>query len=66
MSFAGVTGTGLGCIYAGLMTQYSTPLWALFGYSFFGIITSVFACLLNKKAELDEAESQNDSDISTS
>jgi MFS family permease len=66
MSFAGMTGSAIGCIYAGLMTQYVTPLWALFGYSFFGLITAIFACLLNKNAELDQAESPNDSDISTS
>ena len=63
------TGVGgaLGCIYGGLMTQYSTPLWCWFYYSFFGLIIVVFAILLSAEAEKDVAEEAlGESDISTS
>jgi len=60
-------GGALGCIYGGLMTQYSTPLWCWFYYSFFGLIIVVFAILLSAEAEKDVAEEAlGESDISTS
>ena len=48
------------------MTEYSTPLWCWFGYSFFGLIVTFFACLLKKEAEADAVSRREDSDISTS
>ena len=56
----------LGCIYGGLMTEYVSPMWCWFGYSFFGLIVAFFACLLNKEAEADAEVKKEDSDISTS
>ena len=49
------------------MTQYSSPKWCWFYYSFFGIIITVFACLLSPDAEKDtQIEEQGESDVSTS
>lgn len=59
-------GGALGCVYGGLMTEYSTPLWLWFGYSFFGLVVSLFACFLNKEAEADADVAEEASDISTS
>lgn len=48
------------------MSEYSTPTWCWFGYSFFGLIIAGFACALNSRAEDDAEEELNESDISTS
>lgn len=49
------TGTGgvLGCIIAGVMTEYLHPKWSFYLYSFFGVIISFAACFLTKKSEKD-------------
>lgn len=49
------TGTGgaLGCIIAGVMTEYFHPKWSFYLYSFFGCIISFAACFLTKKSEKD-------------
>lgn len=47
------SGGVLGCIYGGLMTQYSSPKWCWFYYSFMGLIIALFACFLTKESELD-------------
>ena len=63
------TGFGgcLGCIYGGLMTQYSTPKWCWFYYSFMGLIVALFACFLTKESELDAVlKDLTPSEISTS
>ena len=59
-------GGALGCIYGGLMTQYSTPLWCWFYYSFFGLVVTLFAFLLSPEAEKDAELLLGESDISTS
>ena len=49
------TGVGgvIGCIYGGLMTQYSHPKWVFFTYSWFGIIVTVAAAFLTPESERD-------------
>jgi MFS family permease len=49
------TGTGgaIGCIVAGVMTEYLHPKWCFYLYSFFGVIISFAACFLTKKSEKD-------------
>jgi len=60
--FGGVAG----CIFGGLMTQYSHPKWVFFFYSFFGIFVSVFACRLTAESELDKVVDDGKSYASTS
>jgi MFS family permease len=62
------TGFGgvLGCIFAGLCTQYSHPKWIFFSYSFFGILVSVFACRLTPESERDKVVDDGESYASTS
>lgn len=62
------TGFGgvVGCIFAGLMTQYFHPKWCFFWYSFIGIIVSIAACRLTKESEKDKVAGEIDSVASTS
>lgn len=55
-----------GCIFAGLITQYTHPKWAFFSYSFFGIITSIYACRLTPESEKDKVKEDGESVISSS
>lgn len=52
------TGSGgvVGCIFGGLMTQYSHPKWCFFAYSFMGLIVTAFAFCLTKESERDSTE----------
>jgi MFS-type transporter involved in bile tolerance (Atg22 family) len=61
-------GGAIGCIFAGVMTEYHHPKWCFFYYSFVGLIVTVFACLLTKDSELDIVHDGviQESDISTS
>ena len=47
------TGVGgvIGCIFAGLMTQYYHPKWCFFWYSWMGILVTLFAFRLTKDSE---------------
>ena len=58
----------IGCVYGGVMTEYSHPKWCFFTYSFLGIIVSAFACCLTKRSEQDrvKGESLSEEAISTS
>ena len=49
------TGTGgaLGCIIAGIMTEYFHPKWSFYLYSFNGVVISFAACFLTRKSEKD-------------
>ena len=62
------TGVGgvIGCIFAGLVTEYSHPKWVFFYYSFVGVIVTICACQLTKESEKDQKKEILDSDISTS
>lgn len=62
------TGTGgvIGCIFAGLMTQYYHPKWCFFYYSFFGIVVTIFACRLTKESERDKVIGDVDTVASSS
>ena len=60
-------GGAVGCIYAGLITEYFHPKWCFFTYSFLGIIVSAFACCLTKRSEQDRVRGEIQSEnISTS
>jgi ABC-type Co2+ transport system permease subunit len=50
------TGTGgvIGCIFAGVMTEYYHPKWCFFYYAFMGLFVSIFACRLTKESERDK------------
>lgn len=63
--FTGVGGT-IGCISAGIITQLAHPKWVFFGYSFMGLIVSVFACRLTPGSEAAMAPSEVRTIISTS
>lgn len=62
------TGIGgvIGCIFAGLVTQYSHPKWCFFSYAFLGIIVSLFACRLTPESERDQVVEDGESGISSS
>ena len=61
------TGTGgvIGCIFAGAMTQYYSPKWCFFWYSFMGLFVTIFACRLTMESETNAVEEAS-SDISSS
>ena len=50
------TGSGgvIGCIFAGVMTEYYHPKWCFFYYAFMGLFVSIFACRLTKESERDK------------
>ena len=62
------TGTGgvIGCLFAGLMTEYCHPKWCFFWYSFMGIFTSLMACRLTKESEKDKVAGDAVSEASSS
>jgi hypothetical protein len=62
------TGTGgiIGCIFAGLMTEFYHPKWCFFYYSFVGLVVSIFACRLTKQSEKNKIKTDSASVISTS
>ena len=62
---SGVGGV-FGCVYGGLMTEYSTPTWCWFGYAWLGLVCTFFACLLTPTAEEDQEVELGASDVSTS
>lgn len=43
----------MGCIIAGLMTEYTHPKWSFYLYSFMGVVISFAACSLTKQSEKD-------------
>jgi hypothetical protein len=55
MYISTASGGAVGCIYGGLMTQYSSPKWCWFYYSFFGLIEVLFALFLTRKSEEEAA-----------
>lgn len=62
------TGVGgvIGCIFAGLVTEFSHPKWCFFTYSFMGIFTSIYACRLTKESELDKVAGEAATEASSS
>ena len=62
------TGIGgiIGCIFAGLVTEYSHPKWCFFSYAFMGIFVSIYACRLTQESERDKVVEDGESAISSS
>lgn len=44
----------IGCLFAGLVTEYHHPKWVFFAYSFVGLINAYFACRLTKNCEIEK------------